>query len=66
MMHRQIIQREIRKEKVVEKVCSGKERVGGRWAAAWFIVYAESECSAVHLQGSRTSKSPRALCLAIL
>jgi len=30
MMHRQIIQREIRKEKVVKKVCSGKVRVGGR------------------------------------
>jgi hypothetical protein len=30
MMHRQIIHREIRKEKVVEKVCSGKVRVGGR------------------------------------
>jgi len=28
-MHRQIIQREIQKEKVVEKVCSGKVRVGG-------------------------------------
>ena len=30
MMHRQIIQQEIRKEKVVEKVCSRKVRVGGR------------------------------------
>jgi len=66
MMHRQIIQREIREEKVVEKVCSGKVRVGWRRAGAWFIVYAESECSAVHRQGSRTSnKSLRALCLAL-